>query len=828
MNEHKRMERTSTKIQMIADFEGDANELLENKPEGIYPMLCTRDLVVFPTVLTPIIVGRDISRNLANLLANKPDTLFCIFCQKNRGVELPGFDDLYHVGVFAKLVRILNMPDGSGNQTIIVQAMGRCELRNVTALTPYYQAEVESLPEIWGCQEDTNFRALHETFVKESLSYVNANENVPSELGAAITEISHPMVQSNFMCCAMPFSVEDKIEMLSKSDLNDRLVIALRSLHKEMKLLRLQNEISQKTHYDLDEQQKEYFLKQQIKNIRQELGDEEGSPERKEIMEKAKTKQWNEATQKVFKKEMAKLDTIHPQSPDYPIQVGYLQTLVDLPWNECTKDDLSIPRAKRILNQDHYGMEKVKERILEYLAVRALKGGQKSPILCLYGPPGVGKTSLGKSIAAAMKRKYVRMSLGGLHDESEIRGHRRTYIGAMPGRIIKNIQKAGSSNPVFILDEIDKVAQDNFHGDPSSALLEVLDPEQNNAFHDNYLDVDYDLSKVLFIATANELSNIPRPLLDRMELIEVGGYITEEKIEIAKRHLVPKEIENTGLEEQDPKISFNKAALENIIEHYTRETGVRQLKKQINKCLRKVAYEFASTGKIEHPTIGAAEIKGLLGTPPFNRDIYQGNDYAGVVTGLAWTSVGGEILYIETSLSKGKAAKLTLTGNLGNVMKESAVIALEYVKAHVDLLGVDYRIFDNWNIHIHVPEGATPKDGPSAGITIATSIASAITQRKVRKNIAMTGEITLRGKVLPVGGIKEKILAAKRAGITDIVMCKDNRKNIEEIPEKYLKGVEFHYVENVADVWQIALTDEKVEHPIDLTIKEEKEEKKED
>ena len=828
MNEHKRMERTSTKIQMIADFEGDANKLLENKPEGIYPMLCTRDLVVFPTVLTPIIVGRDISRNLANLLANKPDTLFCIFCQKNRGVELPGFDDLYHVGVFAKLVRILNMPDGSGNQTIIVQAMGRCELRNVTALTPYYQAEVESLPEIWGSQEDTNFRALHETFVKESLSYVNANENVSSELGAAITEISHPMVQSNFMCCAMPFSVEDKIEMLSKSDLNDRLVIALRSLHKEMKLLRLQNEISQKTHYDLDEQQKEYFLKQQIKNIRQELGDEEGSPERKEIMEKAKTKQWNEATQKVFKKEMAKLDTIHPQSPDYPIQVGYLQTLVDLPWNECTKDDLSIPRAKRILNQDHYGMEKVKERILEYLAVRALKGGQKSPILCLYGPPGVGKTSLGKSIAAAMKRKYVRMSLGGLHDESEIRGHRRTYIGAMPGRIIKNIQKAGSSNPVFILDEIDKVAQDNFHGDPSSALLEVLDPEQNNAFHDNYLDVDYDLSKVLFIATANELSNIPRPLLDRMELIEVGGYITEEKIEIAKRHLVPKEIENTGLEEQDPKISFNKAALENIIEHYTRETGVRQLKKQINKCLRKVAYEFASTGKIEHPTIGAAEIKGLLGTPPFNRDIYQGNDYAGVVTGLAWTSVGGEILYIETSLSKGKAAKLTLTGNLGNVMKESAVIALEYVKAHVDLLGVDYRIFDNWNIHIHVPEGATPKDGPSAGITIATSIASAITQRKVRKNIAMTGEITLRGKVLPVGGIKEKILAAKRAGITDIVMCKDNRKNIEEIPEKYLKGVEFHYVENVADVWQIALTDEKVEHPIDLTIKEEKEEKKED
>ena len=818
MNEHKRMERTSTKIQMIADFEGDANELLENKPEGIYPMLCTRDLVVFPTVLTPIIVGRDISRNLANLLANKPDTLFCIFCQKNRGVELPGFDDLYHVGVFAKLVRILNMPDGSGNQTIIVQAMGRCELRNVTALTPYYQAEVESLPEIWGSQEDTNFRALHETFVKESLSYVNANENVSSELGAAITEISHPMVQSNFMCCAMPFSVEDKIEMLSKSDLNDRLVIALRSLHKEMKLLRLQNEISQKTHYDLDEQQKEYFLKQQIKNIRQELGDEEGSPERKEIMEKAKTKQWNEATQKVFKKEMAKLDTIHPQSPDYPIQVGYLQTLVDLPWNECTKDDLSIPRAKRILNQDHYGMEKVKERILEYLAVRSLKSGTQSPILCLYGPPGVGKTSLGRSIAKAMNRKYVRMSLGGLHDESEIRGHRRTYIGAMPGRIIKNIQKAGSSNPVFILDEIDKVSSNNYQGDPASALLEVLDPEQNVAFHDNYLDVDFDLSKVLFIATANDISSIPRPLLDRMELIEVGGYITEEKIEIAKRHLIPKELENTGLYTFIPKVTFNKAAIESIIEHYTRESGVRQLKKQINKGLRKMAYKLASSKELEKTAITPADLKDILGTAPFNRDIYQGNSYAGVVTGLAWTSVGGEILFIETSLSKGKQGKLTLTGNLGDVMKESAVIALEYIKAHIDLLGVDYRIFENWNLHIHVPEGATPKDGPSAGITIATSIASAITQRKVRKNTAMTGEITLRGKVLPVGGIKEKILAAKRAGITDIVICKENEKDILDIPEKYLKGVTFHYVEDVADVWEFALTDEKVEHPINFTI----------
>ena len=469
----------------------------------------------------------------------------------------------------------------------------------------------------------------------------------------------------------------------------------------------------------------------------------------------------------------------------------------------------------------------MKERILEYIAVLSLRGDLKSPILCLYGPPGVGKTSLGKSIASALKRKYVRMSLGGVHDEAEIRGHRRTYVGAMPGRIIKSIQKAGTSNPVFILDEIDKVTQSTINGDPSSALLEVLDPEQNNAFHDNYLDVDYDLSKVLFVATANDLNTIPRPLLDRMEVIEVSGYITEEKTEIARRHLVPRELDATGLDKVTPKIKFSKPALEKIIEQYTRESGVRQLEKQINKALRKIAYRKAMDSSLEIPNITPAELEDLLGKPPFYRDIYQGNAYAGVVTGLAWTSVGGEILFIETSLSKGKAGKLTLTGNLGEVMKESAVIALEYVKAHIDKLGVDYRIFDQWNIHIHVPEGATPKDGPSAGITIATSIASALTQRKVRKNTAMTGEITLRGKVLPVGGIKEKILAAKRAGITDIVMCRDNRKDIEEIPEEYRKGVEFHYVENVQDVWDFVLTDELVDNPVDLTVKEEetKEEK---
>jgi ATP-dependent Lon protease len=518
------------------------------------------------------------------------------------------------------------------------------------------------------------------------------------------------------------------------------------------------------------------------------------------------------------------------------VQLNYLQTFVSLPWGEYTQDDLNLKRAQKILDQDHYGMEKVKERILEYMAVLALRGDLKSPIICLYGPPGVGKTSLGKSIASAMKRKYVRMSLGGLHDEAEIRGHRRTYIGAMPGRIIKSIQKAGSSNPVFILDEIDKVTQMTHNGDPASALLEVLDPEQNNAFHDNYLDVDYDLSKVLFIATANNLSTIPRPLLDRMEVIEVSGYITEEKYEIAKRHLIPRELENTGLKTRSLKPTFNKAAIEMIIERYTRESGVRQLEKQIDKALRKIAFKrqmeadqttpnpsYSGGESNRYQKITPTEIEDLLGKPPFYRDIYQGNDYAGVVTGLAWTSVGGEILFIETSLSKGKGAKLTLTGNLGDVMKESAILALEYVKAHAEKLNIDYRIFDNWNIHIHVPEGATPKDGPSAGITIATSIASALTQRKVRKNTAMTGEITLRGKVLPVGGIKEKILAAKRAGITDIVMCRENEKDINEIPDVYLKGVTFHYVENVQDVWDFALTNEIVEHPLDFTIPEEEE-----
>ena len=814
--------RFKTSIQMIADYDGDMAKLLNVNIEGELPILATRNIILFPGVIVPILIGRKQSLNLLEALGKNQDAVFAVFCQKDQNVENPGENDFMQYGVYAKLVKVLEMPGGGNNVTAIVQGMGRCQLDRITRKMPYIRGEVRPFPEELPNPDDTEFVTAIEDLRTTTLNYIHENEELPDDSQFALNTISNNIIAVNFVCTNLPFSIDDKIELLATTNVKDRVIGTLRVLHKEMQLLELKQNIRSKTREDLDEQQREYFLQQQIKNIKEELGTGEGSPERKELEEKAKKKKWPEEIGKVFKKEIDKLDMFNPQSPEYSIQFNYLQTMINLPWGEFTKDNLDLKRAQRILNHDHYGMEKVKERILEYMAVLKLRGDLKSPIICLYGPPGVGKTSLGKSIASAMKRKYVRMSLGGLHDESEIRGHRRTYVGAMPGRIIKNIQKAGSANPVFILDEIDKVTQNTVNGDPSSALLEVLDPEQNNAFHDNYLDVDFDLSKVLFIATANDLGSIPRPLLDRMELIEVSGYITEEKIEIAKRHLIPREIDNCGLDEKDDKPSFNKAAIEKIVEQYTRESGVRQLEKQVNKALRKLAYKKALNNTLPYEKITPNEIEDLLGKPPFYRDIYQGNDYAGVVTGLAWTSVGGEILFIETSLSKGKAGKLTLTGNLGDVMKESAVIALEYVKAHIDSLGVDYRIFDNWNIHIHVPEGATPKDGPSAGITIATSIASALTQRKVRKNTAMTGEITLRGKVLPVGGIKEKILAAKRAGITDIVMCRDNRKDIEEIPEIYRKGVDFHYVENVQDVWRFALTDETVDNPISFKIEEEK------
>ena len=809
---------------MIADYEGDVSKLFAINTEGEIPILATRNLIVFPGVILPILIGRKTSLNLVEHLQEHPDTIFAVFSQKNQEVENPRKEDLLEYGVYAKLVRVLELPGSGPNVSVIVQAMGRCHLEEITKLRPHMKGIAKVAPEILPGERDRMFNAAFEDLRNTAIEYIRMNEDMPDESSFALQNITNKVVSVNFMCTNLPLDLKDKYQMLTEDSLENRVFSLLKVLHREMQLLELKQNIRTKTREDLDEQQREYFLQQQIKNIKEELGSGEGSPERKELLEHAINKKWPEEVRKTFEKELDKLDMLNPQGPEYSVQFNYLQTLVSLPWGEFTNDDLNLKRAQKILNRDHYGMEKVKERILEYIAVLSLRGDLKSPILCLYGPPGVGKTSLGKSIAESMGRKYVRVSLGGLHDEAEIRGHRRTYIGAMPGRIIKSIQKAGSSNPVFILDEIDKVTQATHNGDPASALLEVLDPEQNNAFHDNYLDVDYDLSKVMFIATANDLNTIPRPLLDRMEIIEVSGYITEEKIEIAKRHLIPRELDNTGLNTLSKKPSFNKAAIEKVIEQYTRESGVRQLEKQINKAFRKLAFRKELEGEMPYDKISADKLNDLLGKPPFYRDIYQGNEYAGVVTGLAWTSVGGEILFIETSLSKGKAGKLTLTGNLGDVMKESAVIALEYVKAHIDRLGVDYRIFDQWNIHIHVPEGATPKDGPSAGITIATSIASALTQRKVRKNTAMTGEITLRGKVLPVGGIKEKILAAKRAGITDIVMCEENRKDIEEIPDVYLKGVEFHYVENIQDVWDFALTDEIVKSPVKFDIEEDKKE----
>lgn len=801
---------------MIADIEGDFGDLTKEEMPTTVPILPVRNLVIFPGVVTPILIGRESSMTLVKK-AEKKNMVIGLVCQRTPDIDEPTKKDLFTYGVYARMMKTLTLPGGS--VTAILQGLSRLELKTITKRKPYLIGTVEQAEEILPDNDDKNFKAGMEELRRLTTQYVQMNDEIPDEAAFALHNVSNDVMALNFICSNMPFSLDEKMELLKMGDVKARLFETLRIVNRELSLQNLKQDIRNKTRDDIDEQQRNYFLQQQIKNIQAEISNGESSTEKKEILEKAANKKWSEETAKTFQKEVDKLDQLNQQSPDFNVQLSYLQTIVSLPWGEYTKDDMNLTRAQRILDKDHYGMEKVKERILEYMAVLSLRGDLKSPILCLYGPPGVGKTSLGKSIATAMNRKYVRISLGGLHDEAEIRGHRRTYIGAMPGRIIKSIQKAGSSNPVFVLDEIDKVTGNNVSGDPASALLEVLDPEQNAAFHDNYLDMDYDLSKVLFIATANSLSTIPQPLLDRMELIEVSGYITEEKVEIAKRHLIPKEKNNTGLI-GEKGLNFSKAAIEKIVEQYTRESGVRQLEKQVDKAFRKLAFHKAKDGALPYTKITPNEIEDLLGKPPYYRDIYQGNAYAGVVTGLAWTSVGGEILFIETSLSKGKGAKLTITGNLGDVMKESAILALEYVKAHADTLGIDYRIFSNWNIHIHVPEGATPKDGPSAGITIATSIASALTQRKVRKNTAMTGEITLRGKVLPVGGIKEKILAVKRAGITDIMMCCDNRKDIEEIPDMYLQGVTFHYVENVQDVWDFALTDELVDNPVSFDIED--------
>ncbi len=657
---------------------------------------------------------------------------------------------------------------------------------------------------------DREFEALISTIKDLTIKMLGAVAEPPRDLIFSIKNNKNVLYVVNFSCSNIPSGSAEKQQLLLIGDLKERAYRLLFILNREYQLVELKASIQMKTHEDINQQQKEYFLQQQIKTIQEELGGNINELEIKELREKASRKKWPAEVAQVFEKELRKLERLHPQSPDYSVQTQYVQNIVNLPWNEYSKDNFNLSHAQKVLDRDHYGLEKVKERIIEHLAVLKLKGDMKSPIICLYGPPGVGKTSLGRSIAEALRRKYVRVSLGGLHDEAEIRGHRRTYIGAMCGRIIQNIQKAGTSNPVFILDEIDKITND-FKGDPASALLEVLDPEQNNAFHDNYLDIDYDLSKVMFIATANNLNTISQPLLDRMELIEVSGYIMEEKVEIAAKHLVPKQMDVHGLKKGSVK--FPKKTLQVIVEAYTRESGVRELDKKIAKIMRKLARKVASDEPI--PTsIKPEDLYEYLGAVEYSRDKYQGNDYAGVVTGLAWTAVGGEILFVESSLSKGKGSKLTLTGNLGDVMKESAMLALEYIHAHAAQFNINEELFENWNVHVHVPEGAIPKDGPSAGITMVTSLVSAFTQRKVKKNLAMTGEITLRGKVLPVGGIKEKILAAKRAGIKELILCKENEKDINEIKPEYLKGLVFHYVSDIQQVVDLALLREKVDNPL--------------
>ena len=788
------------------DVDEDFTEGIEKVGDTI-PILPLRNMVLFPGVAMPVIIGRPKSMRLIKEAVHKK-SLIGVVCQKEMDTEDPVLEDLYTTGVIADIVRVLEMPDGS--TTVILQGKKRFELNELTETDPYLSGKITVLEDTKPDKTDREFEALISTIKDLTIKMLGAVAEPPRDLIFSIKNNKNVLYVVNFSCSNIPSGSAEKQQLLLIGDLKERAYRLLFILNREYQLVELKASIQMKTHEDINQQQKEYFLQQQIKTIQEELGGNINELEIKELREKASRKKWPAEVAQVFEKELRKLERLHPQSPDYSVQTQYVQNIVNLPWNEYSKDNFNLSHAQKVLDRDHYGLEKVKERIIEHLAVLKLKGDMKSPIICLYGPPGVGKTSLGRSIAEALRRKYVRVSLGGLHDEAEIRGHRRTYIGAMCGRIIQNIQKAGTSNPVFILDEIDKITND-FKGDPASALLEVLDPEQNNAFHDNYLDIDYDLSKVMFIATANNLNTISQPLLDRMELIEVSGYIMEEKVEIAAKHLVPKQMDVHGLKKGSVK--FPKKTLQVIVEAYTRESGVRELDKKIAKIMRKLARKVASDEPI--PTsIKPEDLYEYLGAVEYSRDKYQGNDYAGVVTGLAWTAVGGEILFVESSLSKGKGSKLTLTGNLGDVMKESVMLALEYIHAHAAQFNINEELFENWNVHVHVPEGAIPKDGPSAGITMVTSLVSAFTQRKVKKNLAMTGEITLRGKVLPVGGIKEKILAAKRAGIKELILCKENEKDINEIKPEYLKGLVFHYVSDIQQVVDLALLREKVDNPL--------------
>jgi len=790
-------------IPIIAD--GDDGDLEDVEVPEVIPVLSLRNTVLFPGVVLPISIGRPKSIQLIKD-AYRTDKIVATVAQKDPEIENPNFEDLHRVGTLGQIVKLLEMPDGS--TTAIIQGRKRIMIRDLVSDEPYFIARVRSIPEIKPDALSSDFDTIVGSLKDLSLKIIKINPNISPEASFAIKNIENNTYLINFICSNTDIKIQDKQKLLEVNNIRDRGFMLLEFLVRELQVLELKNELQSKVKSDLDQQQREFLLHQQMKTIQNELG---GNPVEKEIEEyrkKAEIKKWNDDVKKVFSRELDKLHRLNPAAAEYSVQTNYIQTLIDLPWGEYTQDNLDLSNARRVLDDDHFGLEEVKERILEHLAVLKLKGDLKSPIICLYGPPGVGKTSLGKSVAKALDRKYVRMSLGGLHDEAEIRGHRKTYIGAMPGRIIQNIKRAGSSNPVFILDEIDKVGQD-FRGDPSSALLEVLDPEQNSTFFDNFLEMEYDLSKVLFIATANTLSTISPALRDRMELIEITGYLVEEKLEISRQHLLPKQLENHGVKPEQLKIA--RSVTETLIDKYTRESGVRELDKKLAKIVRVTAKNIAS-GTDYDPDLSAETLTKILGPPKFVKDIYAGNDQAGVVTGLAWTAAGGEILFVETSLSRGNG-KLTLTGNLGEVMKESAVIALEYLKSNAGLLDLPDNFAEKWNIHIHVPEGAIPKDGPSAGIAMAASIASAFTQRKVKKYLAMTGEITLRGKVLPVGGIKEKILAAKRAKIKEIILSEENRMDVENIKELYIRGLKFHYVPTIMDVLRLSLLTQKVKNP---------------
>ena len=787
-------------IPLLSTEEDDEKVVIDDNITEL-PILPIRNTVLFPGVVIPITVGRDKSIELINK-AYKGDKTIGVVSQKDPEIEDPEFEDLHKIGTVAYILKVLKMPDGS--TTAIIQGKKRVEIKECLQTDPFIKCSVNIIPKPKVKATDEEFIALVDSLKDMSLQIIKSSPNIPSDASFAIKNIESPTFIINFIASNMSLSLVDKQRMLEIASIKKRGTEVLTLLTKELQKTELKNKIQSKVKVDLDQQQREYFLNQQLKTIQEELGGGAHDKEIEEFRKRASKKKWDVAVAERFEKELEKLQRINPQAADYNVHVNYLEFMLDLPWNEFSKDKVDLNKAEKILDKHHYGLKDVKDRILEHLAVLKLKGDMKSPIICLYGPPGVGKTSLGKSVAKAIDREYVRMSLGGLRDESEIRGHRKTYIGAMAGRILQSLKKAKTSNPVFVLDELDKVGHDHM-GDPSSALLEVLDPEQNGSFYDNYLEMDYDLSNVLFIATANNLSTIQPALRDRLEIIEVNGYTSEEKVEIAKRHLLPKQLKEHGLKKTDVKM--DKAVLTKVVESYTRESGVRGLEKKIAKLVRNHAKDIAMEKEIESK-LDMESVEKILG-PGMSKEAYEGNDFAGVVTGLAWTQVGGDILYIEASLSKGKG-KLTLTGNLGDVMKESAVLALEYLKANSEKFGIEHRLFEEYNLHVHVPEGATPKDGPSAGITMLTAITSAFTQKKVRSRIAMTGEITLRGKVLPVGGIKEKILAAKRANIKDIILCRQNEKDIIDINAEYLKGLSFHYVDQMSEVLDYAILSQKV------------------